>query len=178
MKAYRVDEEGYYLETLPSYEIPIEGMPADVVLEECDTSWLRKPKWDLQLSKWVDMNPPTFDELKEDKRKDVSSWFDKEIAQGKVNSSLGFPVDARRSSEKNDLQNMRELLTFMQDYGVETVTVVGADNLSHEGITQAQIAVLAGEIRDFGFALYEQKRQKIANIDNAPSKEELDLIVI
>lgn len=123
------------------------------------------------------LNPPapvySLDELKAQKRALISQAFDTAVSQGRFDSSLGFPMDARRSATKNDLQNMREVLSLMQDLGLPSVAVTDADDKEQAGITQEQLQALIVEIRNYGMGLFEYKRQLVAQLEAAQTAEEI-----
>jgi hypothetical protein len=116
---------------------------------------------------------PSLEALKVLKRKDISEDFEWRMRTGRVASTLGFTVDARRSDTKNDLQNMGELAAYMEQNGVSETSVVDADDREHQGLTHEQVAQLAAEIRDYGFYLFATKRGRIAALEAASSPAEV-----
>lgn len=117
---------------------------------------------------------PTLAELKESKRRQISDAFDRDMASGRVQSALGFAMDARRSATKNDLQNMEALAAHMSDSNETTAIITDADNIDHADISLEQVKTIISELQEFGLGLYAAKRARIAALKAALTPEEVE----
>jgi hypothetical protein len=117
----------------------------------------------------------SLEELKQVKSQEINNSFDNEMERGTVDTTLGWEIDARRSSKYNDLQNMESLYDYMLDYNILTTEVKGADNLLHE-CTFNQVENLAKLIRNKGLANYQKKFLLQEQINNCTDIIKLNLI--
>ena len=114
----------------------------------------------------------TFDELKANKLSElttITSKFDDQLVNTDmiIKSSLGFSINADLRSQNN----LRGLISV----GTEPVNFVTADN-SVKVLSIKQLNTLLNECALNGQSLYLQKWKYKAQIENAQTKEELDVI--
>lgn len=113
------------------------------------------------------------DEARSRQRLQISIDFNKRLATGRIISSLGFPIDARRSSAKDDLRRMEELAVDMEGSGGQSTTITDADDMDHEGITLDQVRILIDEIRTYYRQAYQDKRARVTALTAATTAEEV-----
>ena len=125
-------------------------------------------------SYWLKGHAPiqNLDELKTSKLSEltaITSKFDNQLVNTDmiINSSLGFAINADLRSQNN----LRGLIAV----GVEPVNFVTADN-SVQSLTLEQLNTLLNECALNGQSLYLQKWEYKAQIENAQTKEELEVI--
>lgn len=106
----------------------------------------------------------------------ITSAFDKEIESGHfMSTTLGIEVDCRRSSTKNDKQNVEGLISNISRNSKSTVDYVGYSEIK-TGVTKAQLEVLVAEMEDHVLALYEKKWIKQSEIQLATTIEQVKAI--
>jgi hypothetical protein len=120
--------------------------------------------------------PPSLAEAKTKKRREISTEFDTSLSSGRVQSSLGFAIDARRSGTKNDADNLLGLLRFMKRNNVATVTITDADDVDHPGIDMGDVEILLEEITNHGVSLFEGKRLRVAALNAATTLAEVETV--
>ena len=118
--------------------------------------------------------PPTLAELKDAKRVEITSKFLSAMTTGVVEYN-GIPIDARRSPNHNDLQNMESLHTNMVRKSITEIPFKCADNafrvLSANDLSEIRFAIL-----DAGEALYKKKHTLELEIDMAETEEDINNI--
>lgn len=110
----------------------------------------------------------TLEENKIEAKELVSEWFSSEFQYGTMISSLGFTVDNRRYSDKNDKDNLAGLikLNIPQAYYKDT-------NGETHLLTRDQMILLEQEMIADGLGKYQQKWTREAIIDGATTIEEI-----
>ena len=112
------------------------------------------------------------------KKQEMADKFDEEIASGSFESTtLGIEVDCRRSSTKNDYQNVEALLAVMKRDNISSVTYVGASNQTAPA-TQEQIQNLIYEMEYRTIELYNSKWAFKDAISKAQTLDDLKKIEI
>lgn len=121
--------------------------------------------------------PPSLDELKEVKLKELSTKansFEQNVCKDMViKSSLGYLIDADRRSQTN----MQGQITIMGAYGLENVAYRCADDVTRN-LSRGQLQTVYNEALINGQNLYAQKWALEVAINAAQTKEELTLIDI
>lgn len=113
----------------------------------------------------------TLEELKQLKLQEIKKGFKNEFKVGMIQSSLGFPVDARRWEEKNDLENLQSLIKLNQ----YPIYFKDADGNIQE-LTEENAKTLEQELIQACLNRYQKKWQLEEQINNATTTEELDAI--
>jgi hypothetical protein len=91
--------------------------------------------------------------------------------------TLNIEVDARRSSSKNDLNNITSLIDIMTSTGQETVEVYrGRDDQTAQNVTVQQLKALTLEMKLYGLSLYNKKWQKETEVKAADDLDALNSI--
>ena len=133
--------------------------------------WCEFEVWDLQNDCWG----LSFDLMKEKKKRDITQAFDNELSNGKFMSTiLGIEVDYRRGANKNDMQNVQALISYMERNEVESVIYRGADH--HKEATLSDLQALLHEMEDYGLYLYQKKWSVRDAASRCETQEELDLV--
>ena len=109
-------------------------------------------------------------EIKNSKKASIKADMEAEANNGEFTSSLGFVINARRSSTKNDLQNIYSLI----DLGV--TEFMDADNIIRS-VTANDLQMIKNEMQQYGLSLYQKKWNLQAQVDAATTQAELDAIV-
>lgn len=126
---------------------------------------------------WIDAgNTPehtALDELKQSKIAELNDAFNSFFESGSFKSSLGFIADCRRSSTKNDLQNIEGLIATY----VAPVDFKVTDGTRYR-LDKADLEVLRIEIIQRGQIAYSRKWAIEDAINNSSSIEELEAIII
>ena len=99
----------------------------------------------------------------------VRLGFVNEFSCGKVESSLGFPVDARRSGLKNDLQNIEALI----DVGA---TEIKDANGVMQTVSIDELKTIKSEIQQHALSIYQKKWDLEERIESAVTDEDLNMI--
>jgi hypothetical protein len=118
----------------------------------------------------------SIDSLKKYQSDIISKAFDHELQNGHFMSNiLGIEVDCRRSSTKNDLQNVQGLIDHLQRNGKTSVSYFGyADRVL---ATVSQLEDVIKEMQDYFLVLYEKKWLKESQILSATMIEQVKAIV-
>jgi len=103
----------------------------------------------------------------------VEDIFDTMMFSGVFTSSLGFPVDNRRSEGKNDKDNVQSLI----DLQLSPVYFKDSNNEFHE-LTIQDLETIKMEMVQDGLAKYQWKWAKQQELAAAQSLQELENIVI
>ena len=131
--------------------------------------WCEFEAWDLQNDCWG----ISFDLIKEKKKKDITQAFDNELSNGKFMSAvLGIEVDYRRGANKNDMQNVQALISYMERNEVTSIVYRGADH--HTEATLENLKTLLHEMEDYGLYLYQKKWSVRDAASRCETQEELD----
>jgi hypothetical protein len=105
--------------------------------------------------------------IKSAKINEIISTFENELQTGHFMSmALDIEVDCRRSSSKNDKQNVEGLISNMSRNSKSTVDYVGYSEIC-PNVTQAQLTELVAEMEDHVLRLYEKKWVLQTQIENA-----------
>lgn len=114
--------------------------------------------------------------IKSAKINEIISTFENELQTGHFMSmALDIEVDCRRSSSKNDKQNVEGLISNMTRKNKSTINYVGYTETC-PNVTQAQLTELVTEMEDYVLALYEKKWVLQTQIENASTIEEIENI--
>lgn len=114
----------------------------------------------------------SLDDIKNAKLSELKNSFMSECQSGTVNTSLGFPMDARRDGINNDLDNMIQLATYMEENGIASTTVMDANGVEHT-CTLAQVQTLVCDIRAAGMARYSKKFSLKNQTKNATTADQV-----
>jgi len=98
----------------------------------------------------------SLDDIKNAKLAELKNSFMSECQGGTCDTSLGFPMDARRDGINNDLDNMIQLAIFMEENGIASTKVMDANDVEHT-CTLAQVQTLVSDIRAAGMSRYAKK---------------------
>ncbi len=123
---------------------------------------------------------------KQEKLKQISQLFEDTIANGHFFSqSLQIEVDCRRSSTKNDLENVKNLIEAFIETNSETLDIYRGYTVPDTGetyyahnVTLNQLKQLKLEMIQYGENLYRRKWSLEDLINNAQTLEELNNIDI
>ena len=124
--------------------------------------------------------------IKQEKLKQISQLFETTIANGHFFSqSLQIEVDCRRSSTKNDLENVKNLIEAFIEINRETLDIYRGYTVPDTGetyyahnVTLNQLKQLKLEMIQYGENLYRRKWSLEDLINNAQTLEELNSINI
>jgi hypothetical protein len=119
-----------------------------------------KSEWEIDTVNYIvkvtyEIKEKTIEQLYEQKRSEIISKFNNELDRGVVESSLGFPVDARRSGRHNDKDNVQTLINM----GQEPVQFKCADNQFRE-LTLSDLQIILNELSQKWLWLYQHKFEK------------------
>jgi hypothetical protein len=115
----------------------------------------------------------TLDEKKEELKRVIKQKFEERQDQGYLSTILNVKIACRRE----DLDNMKNLLTYMQTNNITTTQFRVLDN-SFVEITQEQLSAMIDELVQFGISLYNKKWVKEQEIESAATMDELKVIDI
>lgn len=101
----------------------------------------------------------------------IKEAFERELAEGTIDSSLGFKADCRRSGTKNDKDNLESLIKLRQF----PIYWKDADGNVH-ALSEEQANILLQEMINKGLWCYQHKWEKEQQIENATTLEELEAI--
>jgi hypothetical protein len=118
---------------------------------------------------------PTLQQVKAAKLTEIKRAFECECMAGTIMTSLGFSMDARRSGVNNDLENMQELATYMEEVGATYAEVTDANNQTQVCLL-VQVQQIAKEIRAAGLLRYQKKFTLRNQVNAATTKEEVEAI--
>lgn len=108
----------------------------------------------------------TLEEVKSDKLKELNEkWLNAE-AGGKINSSLGFEIDANERSLR-DINGLVDVLTLVPD---ENIEFCDANNQFHS-VTLDNLKIMKMEVLKHGQDLYQTKWKYREDINAAQDKE-------
>ena len=114
-----------------------------------------------------------FIKIKSAKINEIISTFENELQTGHfLSTSLGIEVDCRRSSSKNDKQNVEGLISNMTRKNKTKINYVGYTEIC-PNVTQAQLTELVAEMEDYVLGLYEKKWVLQTQIENASTIDEV-----
>jgi hypothetical protein len=117
-----------------------------------------------------------FEKKRTAKLQEIVSAFDNELSNGKfLSQALGIEVDCRRSSNKNDKQNVEGLINHMVRNSITEITYVGYDSVK-ENVTKMMLENLVGEMEDYALGLYNKKWQLETAVKQAKTVGELENI--
>lgn len=126
-------------------------------------------------------NKISLEEAKKIKREEVSQWFEKESYNGMLKTSLGITIDARKNGNKNDIQNLEELLKLLQTVlipdGINTITLIDAYDNEHDNINENELKTIIKELRIYSADMFNKKRKIINKINKAKNLKELDFSI-
>jgi len=111
------------------------------------------------------------DDAKELKTSEIKHAFDKEFRDGKVESSLGFVTDCRRSDTKND----RENLQLRIDAGIFPINWKDAEGIDHP-LTEVEAKKLSSEMGAEVLKRFEKKWSLQKSIEDATNVSQLQEI--
>jgi len=112
---------------------------------------------------------------KANKALEISDNFEQELQEGHYMSEvIGIEVDLRRGHSKNDLQNVANLLAYMERKSMETIEYVGYSETKI--ITFAELQSLQEEMQERGLGLYQKKWTLLNTVSNAATVEDIDQI--
>lgn len=110
----------------------------------------------------------SFAQVKTAITKNINDAFTAAVTGGKVDVG-GWEIDVRRTGDKNDIQNMRELCDyFLDDLGVPDATQVsvrGADNLDHVTTVGVLRDSIIPAMRAYALGLFQNKHTKLNAIE-------------
>jgi len=130
----------------------------------------RPNKW--EVDKWI----VDKEKYREQKAQEITWAFDTELSEGKfLSQALGIEVDCRRSSNKNDKQNVEGLINHMVRNSITEITYVGYDSVK-ENVTKVMLENLVGEMEDCALGLYNRKWQLETAVKQAKTVGELENI--
>jgi len=116
------------------------------------------------------------EEAKEIKTKEIDSAFNNEVSTGHfMSTTLEIEIDCRRSTTKNDLQNVQGLMSYMVRNGITTTDYRGVSK-TKSNVTISQLTDICGEMEDHVLGLYNKKWILEAQINACTNKEQLDAI--
>lgn len=119
------------------------------------------------------------DQARQLKLMQIKSDFEAALPVGRVDLSLGWTIDCRRSSKAEDVSNMERLLKLCQSSGMsdtDSVQIRGADNLDHLTTVNVLRDVIIPEMYQYGLGLYEKKWTLESTISSASSVQEVLLV--
>lgn len=116
---------------------------------------------------WLKEDIP-LDDAKKLKTSEIKQAFDKEFRDGKIESSLGFMADCRRSDTKND----RENLQLRIDAGIFPINWKDAEGVDHP-LTEAEAKKLSSEMGAEILNRFEKKWSLQKSIEDATSVSQL-----
>lgn len=143
-----------------------------------------REKWDEEIQQ---VRPKTISELVEDgiiplseyktiKNEEISNAYSNEFINGHFPSDvLEIEIDYRRNTTKNDLQNVEVLIEYMTDNNILETEYKGYQNQKINA-TLANIILMRKEMINYSIYLYGKKEQLEIAIEEATTKEQLDLI--
>lgn len=105
---------------------------------------------------------------KEYYKQKVKVWFEDQLANGKIQSSLGFTSDCRRNGSKFDKDNLESLMVLNQ----YPIFWKDADGEVHQ-LTEQQAQTLRQEMIQFGLNLYQTKWNLETQIDSFEDIDDL-----
>lgn len=111
----------------------------------------------------------SLDDLKAEYRQKILAAFLDALRNGRIDSSLGFPVDCRRSDVNNDLQNLDQLISL----GTYPMQFKGADNQMYTIPDEAAALQLRSEMVQYGLGAYQRKWDRENALDAVQSIDEL-----
>lgn len=162
-------------------EIHGDGIPQDAV----EISVADHQKYVSEPGKWIRGQAGTItekpaalqslDDFKNAKLSELKNSFTAECQGGTVDTSLGFPMDARRDGINNDLDNLIQLATYMEENGIASTTVMDANDVEHT-CTLAQVQTLVREIRAAGMARYAKKFNLKKEAKNATTADQVKAV--
>jgi hypothetical protein len=107
----------------------------------------------------------------------LSTVFEKAVSAGHFTSAtLGIEVDCRRTTAKNDLQNVQGLISYMTRNSLTTIDYIGYSE-TKTGVTKANLEALCGEMEDYVLFLYQKKWGLETLINAATDKAGVDAVV-
>lgn len=164
---------GFFTAALHGEDIPTTAVPINV---DDYQRFINEPgKWIRSTSGTITEKPatlPSLDNIKATKLEELKNSFVAECQSGTVNTSLGFPMDARRDGINNDLDNMIQLATYMEENGIASTTVMDANGVEHT-CTLAQVQTLVCDIRAAGMARYSKKFSLKNQTKNATTADQV-----
>jgi len=119
-------------------------------------------------SKYVPDELSEFNEIKSIKLQEVKNTFNHSLQYGVVTSSLGFTVDNRRYSNKNDKDNVQGLI----DLGIPSVEFGDSEGNFHV-ISADDLLILRSEMIQDGLAKYQRKWALEHSINSCTTIDEL-----
>ena len=153
-------------------EVYENGIPSNVPITDYDEQV--KPFVDIWQAKYDEINTPvvpTLEEAREAKLAELTSAFDTAAQNAHIMASVGFEIDANETANRN----IEGLTLVMSD--TDTTMFCDYNNEFHE-VTKAQLETMRKEIVANSQRLYQVKWQYRAQIENAQSVAEIDVIVI
>lgn len=135
----------------------------------------RRPAADLE-------QPEILAEAQELKTVHIKQSFAAEVAGGKCTLSLGWDIDCRRASGKDDIGNMQALLRIAQAQALADTDQVtadgirGADNQSHPATVADLRDKIIPEMDQYGLGLYSRKWQLESTV--AAAKKTADVLAV
>lgn len=104
----------------------------------------------------IPLTAPDVAVLKDQKKTEIKNAFLQAFNLGKEISGLSvgtIKLDCRRE----DLDNMRTLLSSMQRNAIATTTVRDFSNTDHPNVTVADVEAIISDLEDYGMFLYGKK---------------------
>lgn len=134
--------------------------------------WTMYEAWDYVNDCWGE----SFDLIKKAKKSEIVQSFDKALSDGKFMSTvLEIEVDYRRGANKNDMQNLQTLISYMKRNSISETVYKGYEE--DKTCSVSDLEVLLTEMEDYGLYLYQKKWQLEQDAAVCNNKEELDKIV-
>ena len=116
-----------------------------------------------------------FDVYKDIKKREIRLAFENSFRKSVfMSDTLGIDVDCRRSDTKNDRENCKILLNYMQRNNVNNIMYVG--HTESVDITVEQLQDLIVEMEEYGLSLYNYKWNLESEIEKAKTIEDLGVI--
>ena len=116
-----------------------------------------------------------FDVYKDMKKREIRLAFENSFRKSVfMSDTLGIDVDCRRSDTKNDRENCKILLNYMQRNNVNNIMYVG--HKESVDITVEQLQDLIIEMEEYGLNLYNYKWVLESEIEAAKTIKDLEAI--
>lgn len=113
-----------------------------------------------------------FNKLKESKYIEIQRAFDNAMYSGHfVSAAIGIEIDCRRSSNKNDLQNVEGLIALEAN----NIDYVGLAEIK-SGVTLEQLKAMRIEMIQYAFALYRKKWMLESQLPALTTIEEIEAL--
>ena len=154
-----------------------ENQKTEIFNESIPEGWTDQIPNPLYPNKWENDEWVTdISKFREMKKQSILDGFNNELQTGHfMSTAIGIEVDCRRTTSKNDLQNVQGLLSNFNRKSKIDVPYVGYTEIA-TNIKAQDLEDLSHEMEDYFLSLYEKKWVLQTSVEACTTIEELNAI--